>query len=132
MALALYRCFLELLLQLNFSKEQSLLACAFFALHPINSEVVLWISSRNDSIAGFFACCTLLSALHNRIGAVFLFSLALFFKESTIFLPLWIFVCLLGKDSQRTSIWSSSLALIPWFFIRILLEIQPKYLMKVT
>ena len=116
--------FWKLLLQLNFRKEHSLLACAFFALHPINSEVVLWISSRNDSIAGFFACCSLLSALHNRTFAVFLFSLGAYFsKESTILLPLWIFVCLLGRDSQHKSVWSSSFALIPWFFVRLLLEI---------
>jgi protein O-mannosyl-transferase len=115
--------FWKFILQLKLNREQAILACSFFALHPINSEVVVWISSRNDSIATFFAFCTLLFAFKSRI-LVFIFSLGAYFsKESTLLLPFWIFICLMGNKHQRSSALSSLLALIPWFFVRSTLNI---------
>ena len=130
MALALYRCFWNCCFN-KFSKEQSLLACAFFA-HPINSEVVLWISSRNDSIADSLHVVLCCRHCTTALVQYFCFLWQLIFQRKAQYCYLCgsLFVCWERFSTSKYMEFLS--ALIPWFFIRILLEIQPKHLMKVT
>ncbi|MBI5894042.1 MAG: glycosyltransferase family 39 protein [Deltaproteobacteria bacterium] len=72
-------------------KTGALIASAFFALHPANTEVVAWISGRTDAVAGIFLLPAFL--LHYKKQYYFsipLFACALFSKETSIVLPLLI------------------------------------------
>ena len=72
--------------------------CAFlFALHPINTEAVVWASARKDVLSAFFFLASLISYLlaheisSNRalfIAGILLFAFALMAKVSVIVLPL--------------------------------------------
>ena len=84
---------LYLLLLRWFPIRQACMAILIFGLHPLQSEVVIWISARNDSMAAFF--CLLAIWLYTkpewtykhailRIGIVIC---ALLSKESVLFLP---------------------------------------------
>lgn len=74
----------------------SFFTALLFALHPINSEAVIWISGRTDLLCCFFALICLIILLkwgRNMTPLIFLglvlsllFSLAS--KESSLFLPL--------------------------------------------
>ena len=76
-----------------FPKKQALMAMLIFGLHPLQSEVVIWISARNDSMAAFFCFwalwlytqpeCTYRTAVW-RMGLV---GCALLSKESVLFVP---------------------------------------------
>ena len=113
----------KLLHLLDLNKTQIIVAVACFGLHPINSEVVVWISARNDSIATCFACCAICFAFKNY-ALVFLLSLCAYFsKESTLLLPFFIYQCLQGHQKQKSSTIASCLAIIPWFLIRYFLNI---------
>lgn len=48
----------------------ALLAGVFFALHPVSSEAVAWISGRTDVFAGFFALASLALLSGWRAGAI--------------------------------------------------------------
>lgn len=71
------------------------LAGLLFALHPINSEAVVWIACRPDLLCCFFSLLCLLTALRVEkyrnptiFAALFLFCLcSLLSKEASIFLP---------------------------------------------
>jgi tetratricopeptide (TPR) repeat protein len=93
----------------------ALAASSLFALHPVNSEAVLYASGRTDVLAAAFALAALL--LHARaagwcglrrlrgarIGAALGFALALGCKESALTLPLAFAVGdrLLAADRRR-------------------------------
>ena len=84
---------LYVLLSRWLTSVQGLLAIGIFAFHPLQSEVVIWISARNDSMAAFFAflslwiyCREKWSPLRSLLGIVCVMC-ALLSKESTIFLP---------------------------------------------
>ena len=89
----------------------ALIAAAVFALHPVQSEVVVWIAARNDLMAaafGFFALlCVWDGARPSRwswCGAMFLSMLAGLSKETAFVLP----ALLLAGDiarSQREGMW---------------------------
>jgi Flp pilus assembly protein TadD len=72
------------------------LAVALFALHPLATESVAWISGRAELMAGAFGLASLLLALRYTLsqswqdvmGAMILFALALLSKESAIVIPL--------------------------------------------
>lgn len=78
------------------SGSYSLLAALLFALHPINSEAVVWISARTDLLCCFFSliCLNILIRRSSDVTPLVfmglflscLFSLAS--KESSLFLPL--------------------------------------------
>ncbi|MFH1670467.1 MAG: tetratricopeptide repeat protein [Patescibacteria group bacterium] len=71
--------------------------CAFlFAIHPINTEAVVWASARKDVLSAFFFLTSLISYLlaheknSNRalfIASIILFAFALMAKVSVIVLP---------------------------------------------
>lgn len=67
-----------------------------FALHPLNSEAVLWASGRKDLLSAFFFLASFVTYLRYRrtggwlayLGSIVLFTLALFSKVSVAPLPL--------------------------------------------
>ena len=48
-----------LMIRLEMPHKASVLATLIFALHPVNTEAVSWISSRNNMICAFFALITI-------------------------------------------------------------------------
>ena len=50
---------LYLLLRRWLTEKQALLGFGIFALHPLQSETVIWISARNDSMAALFVFLSL-------------------------------------------------------------------------
>lgn len=78
-------------------------AAALFAIHPIQTEAVLWAASRKDLLSGFFFLLSALSYLQFRENdttkknlylSVLFYGLGLLSKVSIIMLPVW----LLGID----------------------------------
>ncbi len=78
---------------------------ALFAVHPLQTEAVLWAASRKDLLSGFFFLLSALSYLRYGdtddrrplvLGILF-YALALLSKVSVILLPVW----LLGIDWVR-------------------------------
>lgn len=73
----------------------ALLTAALFALHPINTETVAWISARKDLLSALFSLASLyafLSYRHTprrkwRIATILFFALALLGKATAITLP---------------------------------------------
>ncbi len=65
-------------------------ACAMiFAVHPLNTEAVSWISAQKDLLSSFFFLLSLLTYSHNhRRISVLTFTLGLLSKVSIISLPL--------------------------------------------
>lgn len=79
------------------ARSAALLAALLFALHPVQTEAVTYVSGRSSSLSGMFALGSLLAwsrsfeGLHERAGRVLAFALglaALAVKESAIVLPL--------------------------------------------
>lgn len=78
-------------------------AAALFAIHPIQTEAVLWAASRKDLLSGFFFLLSALFYLRYRerewmrgplLWSIVFFELALLSKVSVLTLPVW----LLGID----------------------------------
>jgi len=102
-----------------------LLTALFFAVHPLKSEVVAWITQRNTLLAAFFFFLSLAGFLRHqeRGGKRFLafaslaFFLAVLSKAIVVILPLLLlFIMLLRKreDWQRGRFW---IPLVPFFAI---------------
>jgi len=89
------------------TKTQSIafLAAIFFLVHPINSEVVNWISSAPEILYTIFILCTILAYLHERRRPsaglfsliLLLYFLAMLSKEFAVFVipPLLLLIDLL-------------------------------------
>lgn len=94
-------------------------AALLFALHPINTEPVNWISGRTDVLAGAFlfpAVWFLLRGLakglpdFSSIGALF-FLCACLSKETAVFIfPATAFFCFWHWHSQQRRFWSDGMA----------------------
>ena len=64
-------------------------ASLFFALHPVQTEVVAWISGRSSVLCLFFYLSALLLYIRGRIlPSLALFAVSLFAKEMAITLPI--------------------------------------------
>jgi dolichyl-phosphate-mannose--protein O-mannosyl transferase len=59
-----------LILRLTKKKVIAVIVTALFALHPINAETVLWVSSRKDLLCTFFTLASLLSFLEFRDSGI--------------------------------------------------------------
>jgi hypothetical protein len=89
----------------------ALVCAALFALHPINSEAVLWASARKDLLSTFFFLASFSSYLLFRqresvswyVVSVVLFLLALLSKVSVVLLPLILILTdwLQGEEGRR-------------------------------
>jgi len=90
---------------LKYRPDVSFCATILFAIHPILSEAVSWIPGRNDSMLTLFSVASLFCFtrfLETRKTKTFIFhllffALALFTKETAIFLPLisWLYYVLI-------------------------------------
>ncbi|MDZ4832492.1 MAG: hypothetical protein SGJ27_01700 [Candidatus Melainabacteria bacterium] len=85
-------------------------AAAFFALYPVNAEVVNWVGARPDCGAGLFAVVALFLWIKEQttgdwkfgVGAMVSYLVALLFKETAVgivLLPL--FLCLFRADNVK-------------------------------
>lgn len=88
-------------------------AAVLFAIHPVNTEAVIWVSGRTDLMAGFFllmAMILLIKGLREqKLGYLLMSSLAFFLgclcKDSAIFfLPgaLFCVYCYKGRKPEET------------------------------
>jgi tetratricopeptide (TPR) repeat protein len=95
-----------------------------WAIHPLHTSAVTYVSGRADPLAalfGFAGLALALTGLHAqsrwwfwRLGAAFCFLLAMLSKESgMIFLPLWLLVLAWRKETRRR--------LIPWVPLTVIL-----------
>ena len=107
----------------------SILTSLFFAAHPIHISSVVWISGRTDLIACIFFLLTLILFIKRKdhqklprqllwIGSLFSYILCLLSKETTLALPLILFVW--DYLSQKEPIRKKIIPYIPFAVITIL------------
>ncbi len=88
------------------------ITAALFALHPLNAEAVLWVSSRKDVLSAFFFLASLRAYLHHGdtrakascVWSIVLFVLALGSKVTALTLPLVLLVIEWNKGGTRRSV----------------------------
>ncbi|OIO55474.1 hypothetical protein AUJ46_01485 [Candidatus Peregrinibacteria bacterium CG1_02_54_53] len=101
----------SILKRVSGAPRASLFAAAVFAVHPINTEAVVWITARKDLLSTFFAFASTLAFLRQtrrgRAMSLVLFLCALFAKVSVAPLPL-VFPLLLGIQGKK---WNRNLIL---------------------
>jgi len=98
----------RILRELGVEPWQACLAPLLFAIHPVNTEAVAWISGRKDLLCLFFELCAVWSFLRflragvwchaYAVVAILSLFLALFSKQVAVVLPLQIgmIACVLG------------------------------------
>ncbi len=86
--------------KLNYKKELSLFFSLIFVVHPVLTQAVAWIPGRNDSLLAIFVLATFIffinylkdKKLVDMVWSLVFFGLALFTKESAIFIfPIMVF-----------------------------------------
>ncbi len=87
------------------------LSALFFAVSPLNSESVLWVSGRTDSLCCFFFLCSLLVVVNERLAPLsaagtllILYSFSLLAKESSFALLGIVPFYLLTVADRRTRV----------------------------
>jgi Tfp pilus assembly protein PilF len=80
------------LFQSLFSKKTALTFALLFAIHPLQSEAVAYLSGRGDLMAIFFMVCGLLLFSKNIFAAVLFQILALLSKENAVVFPVFLFL----------------------------------------
>ncbi len=123
-----------LLTLLTKNKVVSIFAGLLFALHPVNTEVVVWATARKESLSAFFFLISLLSYLYYTAGKqkVYVFSIVMFLfallSKVTVFtLPL--LLILVDWQQGRSINRRSLLDKIPYFLLSalfVLIGIIPK------
>lgn len=109
--------------------KNSLLAFAtslLWALHPVHTEAITYISGTADPMSFFFVLLMLITFPSGKmnwiswryIGSLFLFSLALLSKESVIIAPGLLFLIIFLKNKSLTQ-WKIYTPLIPFAFISL-------------
>ena len=107
----------------------SIFTSLFFAAHPLHISSVVWISGRTDLIACFFFLLTMILFIKRKdhqklprqlllVGATISYILCLFSKETTLALPLFLFVW--DYLSQKEPIRKKIIPYIPFVIITIL------------
>ena len=84
----------------NSQNYLAIIVCCFFAIHPMQTEAVLWISERKTLLCIFFSLMGVLSLRGNLVKKEYFkntaysifFGLALLSKTTNIFLPIWLIV----------------------------------------
>lgn len=87
----------------------ALILSLFFAVHPLNSQAVAWLPGRNEVLLAIFCLLFLLSAAKYTqsgkpiflISSAIAFLLALFTKESAIFILIAFMVFQIGHNTYR-------------------------------
>lgn len=77
---------LAVLLRTRVRDEAALVGAALFALHPVQSEAIVWVAARNDLMVAAFSFAAVLALVRERLllGGVLALA-ALFSKESGVF-----------------------------------------------
>ncbi len=99
--------FVFLIIRRLLNAQTALIAATLFALHPINTEAVAWISARKDLLSTFFALASvwqylIFKTLHRKkylIASIVLFACALLSKISVMMVPL-LFVLIDWQQSK--------------------------------
>ncbi|MEK6733420.1 MAG: tetratricopeptide repeat protein [Candidatus Omnitrophota bacterium] len=76
-----------MMLKAVFSREASFLAALFFAVHPVHTEVITYISGRSEPMAAFFILLAVLLFSKNIVLSCVSFILAILSKESAFIAP---------------------------------------------
>jgi tetratricopeptide (TPR) repeat protein len=92
--------------RLGFHKNATFIAALLWALHPVHTEAVTYMSATADPLYAFFcllgACVLLPDFSGKRLAAsCACFALALFSKETAIVFPLLAMLCLFLVSSER-------------------------------
>jgi tetratricopeptide (TPR) repeat protein len=118
----------RLALRLGFDPRAALFAMLIWALHPINTEAVTYMSGTADPLFVFF-CLAGLNVLFPRPTlrrvwlCVPLFLLALFSKETAVVFPALVTICLYYKSEDRLKartyfltapLWAIAFAFLAW------------------
>lgn len=125
--------------KMNISAKLSFFFAAVFAVHPVLAQAVAWIPGRNDSLLTIFALLAFIYFLNyletNRLGDfgkhLLFFALALFTKESAVFiLPLlfiYVLFILKRKFTNVTILWffGWGTSFIIWFILRRIALVNP-------
>ncbi len=135
-------CFLlfRFFLLMRYRAETAFFGTILFAVHPALSQAISWIPGRNDTLLTLFILASFICFIryletNDKLKwwlHVLFFALAIFTKESAVFLPLIIFLyyILLYKQEMsgvkhgfkardlRIMILGYVLVLFPWFLIR--------------
>lgn len=106
-----------LMLKKVFSKNLSFFAALFFAIHPVQTEAVTYISGRSDPMAAFFIILAILLFEKNLILSCVSFVFAILSKESALAAPFLLISYLLFKNG---SIKPHIKRLLPLIFIMII------------
>ena len=111
---------LMLLVQLGLSRRWATLGALLFAVHPMHTENVAWISGRTDTTAFVLALCAMV--LHLRaegrrryffhVGSTLLFCGALAAKEMSVVLIPWLLIA--EVHFRRRSVCGALLSTIPY------------------
>lgn len=114
--------FLQILIN---NRSAALWAVLIFALHPVNTESVSWIGSRDNILVTLFSISSLIFYIKgwedgsrlNRMASVFAFALALLSKEMGIMaLPLFFLYQRLLSQTKR-SVYSEVVSYLPFIIV---------------
>jgi hypothetical protein len=129
-ALAVFVLFTKMLLRsgwlLGQARWGALCIALVFALHPVQTEAVTYISGRSASLSAMFALWSLAvgvptgaqvgSQWWRQVGSVVLFALALAAKETALVLPLALVLILCLRENVSTP-WRKELRLSTWHWL---------------
>ncbi len=99
-------CLLFVLVQrLGFTRNAALLGALLWAVHPIHTEAVTYMSATADPLHAFFILAGLLvwneNSVRAKAGALLCFTLALLTKEAAIVFPALLVFCLFLKNEGK-------------------------------
>jgi hypothetical protein len=112
----------------------ALIGAAIFALHPVQTEAVVWVAARNDLMATSFLLAGLLALLPREAGAgravagAGLLLLGLLSKETTVLAPLGLCVLDLarfGRPGRALRYAACAAAIAMWWGMRTAAGIAP-------
>mgnify|MGYP002347915773 CR=1 FL=1 len=119
------------LLLLGYRGKISFLLATFLAVHPVLTQAVSWVAGRNDSLLTVFVLASLIFFLRyfqqnkslDLSFSILFFVLALFTKESAIFLPVFFLAYLWMRrklTGSQIMVWSVSWIFVVgfWFYLR--------------
>ncbi|MDP8229925.1 MAG: tetratricopeptide repeat protein [Candidatus Gorgyraea atricola] len=89
---------LFLLLKNLFSQGMAFLSALFFAIHPVQTEAVTYISGRADPMSVLFILLSILLFEKNILLSCLAFLFAIFSKESALLTPVLILLYIIFRD----------------------------------
>ena len=105
-------------------------ASLLFACHPVQTEVVSWISGRSSILALFFYLISLICYVKRyRIFSIFAFALALFSKEMAVTLPL-VLILYDIHFGEKTKWKNKAFGYLPYFILTALFIIARSVLLN--